>query len=117
MLKIGKNHEAFQFCTQSEVFTITECPEKFKLYQYISNTCKKTDHSLVMSHITCSFTANLFDNNNDIQPRNNRRTIPNAFMSSQVWKKSFAQLIQHFETWIISQSDIDSSYQTFFSFS
>ncbi len=55
-----------------------------------------------MSYITCSFTATLYENHNDIQlgvnPRYNRRTIPDVFMSSQVWKESIAQLIQHFET-------------------
>ncbi len=70
-----------------------------------------------MSHITYSFTATLSENHNDIQPRvkprYDRRTIPDLFMSSQVWNKSIAQLIQHFETLLKSQSDNDSSYQHF----
>ncbi len=70
-----------------------------------------------MPHITCRFTATLSENHNDIQPRvnprYNKRTIPGVFISSQVWKESIAQLIQHFEMQLKGQSDIDSSYQTF----
>ncbi len=70
-----------------------------------------------MSHIRCTFAATLSENHNDIQPRvnprYNRQTFPDVFMSSQVWKESIAQLIQHFEMQIKSQSDIDSSYHTF----
>ncbi len=69
-----------------------------------------------MSHITCSFTATLFENHNDIHPcvtpRYNRRTAPNVFRSSQVWQETMAQLSQHFDTQLKSPSDIDSSFQT-----
>ncbi len=70
-----------------------------------------------MSHIKFSFTATLSENHNDIQPRvnprYNKRTIPDVFISSKVWKENIAQLIQHFEMQLKSQSYIDSSYQTF----
>ncbi len=38
---IAVNHEALQFCTKSEIVTMTEFLDKFNLYQYISTTCKK----------------------------------------------------------------------------
>ncbi len=37
---IAVSHEALQFCTKSEVVTMTECRDKFNLYQYLSNSCK-----------------------------------------------------------------------------
>ncbi len=44
---IAFNHEALQFCTKSKVVTVTECLDKFNLYQHLSNTCKKNQTILL----------------------------------------------------------------------
>ncbi len=43
---IAVNHEALQFCTKFEVVTMTECLDKFNLYQYLSNICNKNQTTL-----------------------------------------------------------------------
>lgn len=122
---IAVNHEALCKFSYFDVLTMSDCIEKFDLFSLLSQTCKAPDHSVLvakMSHMLTNTT-----NINTAEPHSctcqhmneckrnkyRKRNIPEQFMSSLDWKTNISHLIEHYETQINNQQDLDTSYKLF----
>ena len=116
------NHNSLQHFYKCEVITRNECIEKFDLFHLLSQTCKLSDHSVLVAEMTCSFADVMRMHNNDggvdstgneNPPKYKLQNIPDAFMNTGVWYTCLNQLIHHFENCHNEQQEIDNSYKLF----
>ena len=120
-------HMSLETCTECHVYTSNELVEMFNMQSIVSDRCKPPDHSLVSLIVKFHAGFESFDLLNDkdtVQdsPHSNNfmrkklykfDSIPEHFLSSQIWLQAINELISQIEVANASQEELDSVYHEF----